>query len=173
MTPTSDMLLWLEAFTLAEKEIVSPTVALPWLPGHSLHEKVVRYPLSVVGEITGELQVTAFPAAKDLTFRLALLGNDTCVCRLDYTDETHPNDLDDVRAGLVPPDVVGPHIHPWQVNRRFFETQVKAIKLHNALPLGEVFRSFDAGLRWFCSETKIFQPPGNHAIALPKPERML
>jgi len=109
--------------------------------------------------------VVCFPRQPDLKFRLSILFGGA-ICRLDYTDETHPNAFAEPLERL-PPIVRGPHYHSWPANRRFFRGVTVPPKLHNGIPFGMHARSFDAVLRWFCSDTKIDQPPANHRIELP------
>jgi hypothetical protein len=133
----------------------------------------MKYPLEVGGEMGGaQLAVVAFPYQRDLKFRLGILFP-AMVCRLDYTDETHPNSADGVVNGLVPPIVVGPHYHSWPLNRRFFKNASRAPELHDAVPYIEAGRTFDAILRWFCTDTKIDSLPPGHLIELPPAELLV
>ena len=109
-----------------------------------------------------------FPRAKELKFRLQIVM-DGPVCRLDYTDETHPNSIDGYTNGWVPMTVTGPHYHSWPINQRFFRGVTKPPKLHDALSYTEPGRAFDAILRWFCTDTNIDSLPGSHLIGLPEP----
>ena len=95
------------------------------------------------------------------------------VVRLDYTDETHANSISGVLAGVVPQTVEGPHYHSWPLNKRFFKGGSLAPQLHDAVPYVGAARTFDAVLRWFCSDTGIEQLPPGHMIALPPFERLL
>ena len=133
----------------------------------------MNYPLEVGGELLGaQLMILCFPQERSLKFRLGLLYGGM-VCRLDYTDETHPNTLGGQAEFGLPPVVIGPHYHAWPLNRRFFHGVTKAPKLHDACPYNEPGRTFDAVLRWFCRDTGIESLPANHRIALPPPELLI
>jgi hypothetical protein len=173
MATLPNILAAINAFMAERKRIVGYDVAPLWGPGFTPYERVMKYPLEVQGEQRGaQLMVVGFPNQPGLKFRLGILFPGM-ICRLDYTDETHPNSLDGVQAGLVPPIVAGPHYHSWPVNRRFFRGVTKAPELHDAVPYSEHTRTFDAALRWFCADTNIQSLPPAHLIALPPRERLL
>jgi hypothetical protein len=173
VTTIPDLLAAIDAFIATPKRIVGYDSAPHWAPGFSVHERVMRYPVEVAGELRGSyLQVVAFPRELGLKFRLGILFPGM-VCRLDYTDETHVNSLDGVKGGIVPPDVTGPHYHSWPLNRRFFRGVTKAPELHDAVAYTEPGRTFDAVLRWFCADTNIESLPQSHSIALPLRETLV
>ena len=116
--------------------------------------------------------VVAFPHQRELKFRLGIQFPGM-ICRLDFTAETHPNTLDGIKVGLVPPIVTGPHYHSWPINRRFFRGVTKPPELHDAVPYREAGRTFDAVLRWFCTDTNIDSLPPGHRIAMPPRELLL
>jgi hypothetical protein len=159
-------------FMAARKAIQGFNSTPVWAPGFTRHEVQMKYPLEVGGELIGKLQVIGFPHAKELKFRLQILL-DGPVCRLDYTDETHPNSISGYTNGWVPMGVNGPHYHSWPVNQRFFRGATRPPKLHDALPYTEPGRTFDAILRWFCTDTNIESLPGSHLIGLPGPGLLL
>src|ERR1700738_4928845 len=120
-----------DAFLAATKIVVGAGSPVPWADGYNPNEKVLHLPLEVGGELTGaKLMVVGFPNATFLKFRLGILfpGN---VCRLDFTDETHPNSFAHPADGL-PPIITGPHYHTWSLNRRFCTGTTLPTKLHNA-----------------------------------------
>lgn len=161
------MIAAITAYMAARKRIQGFDSAPTWAPGFSPHEVVMKYPLEVNGELNGQLWVVGFPRSKELKFRLQVVM-ETPLCRLDYTDETHANSLDGYRSGLVPMSVTGPHYHSWPINQRFFRGATKPPKLHDALPYQQPGRTFDAILRWFCTDTNIDSLPGSHLIGLPE-----
>jgi len=155
------------------KRIVGAEFAPQWGPGFTPHEVVAKYPLEIEGEMRGsQLSVVGFPHQRELKFRLGILFP-AMICRLDYTDETHPNSIDGAMSGAVPPIVVGPHYHSWPHNRRFFRGVTKPPELHDAIPYPGNARTFDSVLRWFCADTNIESLPPGHAIALPPPDRFI
>jgi hypothetical protein len=162
-----DIIEAIDAFMAAPKRIVGYDSVPQWGPAFSVHERVMHYPLEIAGELRGsQLMVVGFPRELALKFRVGILFPGM-VCRLDYTDETHANSLSGIQAGLVPPDVTGPHYHSWPLNRRFFRGVTKAPELHDALSYDEPGRTFDAVLRWFCADTNIESLPPAHSISLP------
>jgi hypothetical protein len=108
MATRGDMVAAITAYMASRKRIVGYDSAPTWGPGFSPHEVVMKYPLEVDGELRGQLWVIGFPRAKELKFRLEILMP-VPICRLDYTDETHPNSAEGYLMGSVPPVVVGPH----------------------------------------------------------------
>ena len=155
----------------ARKRIAGADQAGRWLPGYRSNELEMRYPLEVAGELRGaQLMIIGFPHEPELKFRLGILFP-AMISRLDYTDETHVNSLDAAAWG-VPPAVTGPHYHSWRVNRRFFRGVTIPPRLHDAIAYQQPGRSFEAILRWYCSDTGIDQPSRNHAIGLPSRESL-
>jgi hypothetical protein len=153
----------------ARKRIAAPDLPGQWLPGYRVNELEMKYPLEVEGELRGaQLMVVGFPRERGLKFRVGILFP-AMICRIDYTDETHPNSIDGARDHGLPPQVVGPHYHSWPLNRRFFRGVTVPPKLHDAVPYNGA-RSFDGVLRWFCANTNIDPLPSNHAISLPPQE---
>jgi len=92
------MLAAITAYMAARKRIQGHDSAPTWASGFSPHEVVMKYPLEVGGELTGQLWVIGFPRSTDLKFRLQIVL-DGPICRLDYTDETHPNSIDAIPTG--------------------------------------------------------------------------
>jgi hypothetical protein len=168
MAARGEMVAAITAYMVARKRIQGYDSAPTWAQGFNPYEVVMKYPLEVGGELMGQLWVIGFPEAKELKFRLEIIM-DGPTCRLDYTDETHPNSIDGYTKGLVPMTVTGPHYHSWAINQRFFRGATKPPKLHDALPYMEPGRTFDAVLRWFCTDTNIDSLPGGHLIGLPPP----
>jgi hypothetical protein len=124
-----------------------------WGLGFSQYEVVMKYPLEIEGELRGaQLMVVGFPRERKLKFRLGILFP-AMICRLDYTDETHPNSISGFLRGAVPYSVSGPHYHSWALNRRFFRGVTTPQPLHDAVSYNESGRTFDAILRWFCADT--------------------
>jgi hypothetical protein len=172
MATREDMVAAITAYMAARKRIQGFDSAPTWGHGFSVHEAVMKYPLEVGGELMGQLWVVGFPRAKALKFRLQIVL-DAPICRLDFTDETHPNSIDGYTNGLVPMHVTGPHYHAWPINQRFFRGATRPPKLHDALPYMEPGKTFDAVLRWFCTDTNIDSLPGSHLIGLPEPGTLL
>jgi hypothetical protein len=166
------MMATLDEFMAETKVIRGVEAGYSWKPGYTPHEVVADFPLEVAGEMHGaKLSVVGFPRATELKFRLMVCFN-AAICRLDYTDETHPNTLVEP-FDLLKPLVDGPHYHSWPLNRRFFRGVTTANKLHLAEEFTNSARTFDSILRWFCSDTKIVGLPPNHMIHLPRPDRFL
>jgi hypothetical protein len=173
MAANADLLTRIDAFMAAPKRVAGIDSPPPWGPGFSPQEREMKYPLELGGELAGAyLMIVCFPQERSLKFRVGMLYGGM-ICRLDYTDETHPNTLDGVRDSGLPAAVVGPHYHSWRLNRRFFHGVTKPPQLHDACPYNEPGRSFDAVLRWFCTDTGIESPPANHRIALPPSDLLL
>jgi hypothetical protein len=172
MAGLADMVAAVDAFMASPKRIIGGDIAPTWGPGYNDHEEVMKYPLEVGGEQLGsQLMVVCFPHQRDLKFRIGILFSGM-ICRLDFTDETHSNTLDGVGMGL-PPIVRGPHYHSWPLNKRFFRGVTKAPELHDAAPYQEPARTFDAVLRWFCTDTNIMSLPAGHRIELPALDRLV
>lgn len=164
----------IDDFMAAPKRIAGYASALAWVPGWTTAQKEVRLPIEVNGELQGaQILVVGYPWEPKLQFRLGLLIFRDLICRLDYADETHPNSLTGYMAGRVPEEVRGPHYHSWPVNREYFRGGTKPDKLYDAVPYPGSGRTFDAILRWFCSDTNIDPLPPGHRIELPLPEKLL
>lgn len=172
MVTAADLAAAAEAFMAAPKILHGSQQPYTWGPGYSQHEVVAHFPIEVDGELRdgARLTVVGFPQAMNLKFRLCLCCG-AALCRLDYTDEVHPNTLRGV-SDDIPSIVDGPHYHSWPLNRRFFKGALTAPKLHNAeeFLLGT---SFDSILRWFCTDVNIASLPGGHLIALPTRDTLL
>ena len=171
MPTVAEIAVAVDNFMGRPKRIVGTDELPAWGPGHTRHELATYYPLEVEGEQFARLMVVGFRRERSLKFRLGILFP-PMVCRLDYTDEYHPNTVDGVLDLGLPPYVDGPHYHSWPLNRRFFHRIASPIDLHDAMPYAEPGRSFDAILRWFCMDTQIESLPANHRIELPTPDQM-
>jgi hypothetical protein len=168
---SSDLVTLVDRIMAAPKRIAGADVPPKWGDVWYGREPQAKLPLEVDGEIgIAQLLVVGLPNAPGLQFRLGILMSG-CVCRLDYTDETHANSFAIAEDGL-PPIVRGPHYHSWQRNRRFFRGLTTAPQLHNAEPF-IIGPSFDSTLRWFCAETNIQSLPSTHRIQLPLRDRLL
>lgn len=172
MAEKKDLLDALDAFVAEPKRIIGAVAHYSWGPGYSAPERMAEFPLEYRGEgdKAARLTLVGFPAARELKFRISLCYN-AAVCRLDYTDETHPNVLR-LPSDNLPPLVKGPHFHSWEINRRFFKGASTVPRLELAEPFTEP-GGFDSLLRWFCSRTNIEQPPGGHYIGLPARDTLL
>nr|RAV91175.1 hypothetical protein DBT53_11535 [Aerococcus mictus] len=171
-TSAANLVAAVDAFLKAPKRIIGADSAPVWRDGFSPAEVEMKYPLEIEGEMRGaSLMVVGFPRERALKFRLGILFP-AMVCRVDFTDEVHANTLM-VPTDGIPGIVKEPHYHSWSLNRRFFRAMSKPPKLHNAEPLPCAGRSFDAVLRWFCTDTNIEALPPGHMIELPKMERLL
>jgi hypothetical protein len=173
MSTISDIVAAVDAFMAAQKHIVGSDAPPQWGPGFTPNERQMKYPIEVEGELRGaQLMIVGFPREHDLKFRVGILFP-AMICRLDYTGETHQNSIDGVLSGNVPTEVTGPHYHSWRLNRRFFRGLTQPIKLLDAVPYTEPGRTFDAILRWFCSDTNIESLPPDHRIGLPRAETFI
>jgi hypothetical protein len=168
----ADLAAAIGAFVAAPKRIHGASQPYQWLQGYSQHERHVAFPIEVNGELPqgARLLVVGFPQSRQLKFRLSLCFS-AAICRLDYTDETHPNTLRMERDG-IPAVVTGPHYHSWPLNKRFFRGAARPPDLHNASTFS-MQSGFDSILRWFCHETNIEQLDGGHFIQLPPRDRLL
>jgi hypothetical protein len=173
MATVADIVSAVDAFMATPKRIIGFDTAPQWGDGFSPNERELKYPLEVEGELRGaQLMIVGFPRERELKFRIGILFP-AMVCRLDYTDETHGNSADGILAGKVPAEVAGPHYHSWPLNRQFFRGMLRPPKLHDAVPYVESGRTFDAILRWFCTDTNIEPLPPNHQIALMRADTLL
>lgn len=172
MATVTDLMAVIDAFVSAPKRILGADLPYQWRDGYSQYERVAKFPIEFGGQSSdaARFEVVGFPQSPEPKFRLSLVYI-TCICRLDYTDETHPNTMRDSMDN-VPPFVSGPHYHSWALNRRFFKGVSTVQKLHNA-ELFQMRSSFDSILRWFCQETNIEQLSGGHLIELPPRDRLL
>ena len=160
----------LDHFMTMRKAIVGYDTPPTWGTGYVPRERQMKYPLEVDGELTGaHLMVVCFPEYPG-RFRIGLLAPG-CLARLDCTDEVHPNTLADI-DDEIEPFVIGPHYHPWILNRRFFKGLATPPRLHLAVSFGGM-GAFDATLRWFCAENAIDSLPGRHRIELPLTGQLL
>lgn len=172
MATVADLVAAVDAFMAASKRIVGYEVAPTWGPGRSPLEREMKYPIEVEGEQRAQLMIVAFPREPELKFRLGILLP-AMICRIDHTDESHNNTLTGFVTGAVPLVVRGPHYHSWPLNRRFFRGATVSPELHDAAPLNNSGRSFDAVLRWFCTDTNIDPLPPDHRIVLPRRDQLL
>ena len=173
MPSAAEYLAALDAFMAAEKVIQGANLPFRWADGYSRHEKAAKFPLEYEQETQNgvHLLVIAFPNANVLKFRLSLCFH-AALCRLDYTDEFHPNSFR-LDGESVPPSINGPHFHSWAVNKRFFMSGAAAADLKNAVPFESPARTFDAILRWFCEETRIAGLGPGHGVELPRRETLI
>jgi hypothetical protein len=172
MATIADLVAAVDAFMATPKRIIGHDTSPQWGPEYTPFERDARYPIEIEGELRGaQFRIVGFPSERHLKFRIGILFP-AMICRLDYTDEIHPNSLDGFLAGSVPAEVTGPHYHSWPLNRRFFPGMTKPPELHDAVPYTEPGRSFDAILRWFCADTNIEQLPPDHQITLPQAETL-
>jgi len=156
----------IDAFMAERKTIIGFDVPPRWGTGYTPHERVMKYPLEIEGEQRdAQLMIVCFPREPELRFRIGILFP-AMICRIDCTDETHPNSISGAASGDVPPIVTGPHYHSWPLNRRFFKGSSIASRLHDATPFAAA-GSFDGCLRWFCADTGIESLPPGHRIELP------
>jgi len=173
MSTIAELVDAVDAFMATPKRIVGYDSSPQWGPGFTPYELETKYPLEIEGELRGaQLMIVAFPRQRDLKFRVGILFP-AMICRLDYTDETHGNSITGFLSGTVPEEVIGPHYHSWPVNRRLFRGTLRSPKLLDAVPFDRPGRTFDAILRWFCSDTKIEPLPPDHLIELPRADTFL
>src|SRR5439155_1918051 len=100
MPTAAEIIEAVDAFMVSPKAIVGADSPPHWGPGWTEHERVMKYPVEVAGEQRGaQLMVVCFPRHRDLRFRLGILFP-AMICRIDYTDETHPNTIDAILDGL-------------------------------------------------------------------------
>ena len=85
--------------------------------GYSVYERATESRCRLAVSRREQSYCGWLPKAKELKFRLSICFS-AAICRLDYTDEYHPNSLH-APPGL-PPFVDGPHYHSWPLNMQFF-----------------------------------------------------
>lgn len=165
MLSAEDLVAAIDAMMAQPKRLVGATSPLVWVDGRRAGEKKIKLPLEIEGEQRGQsLVVLAYPRERPLKFRI-LLVFPPAVFRLCYeTGAVHGNNHA-IESENLPAIIQGPHVHPWNLNRRFVKNPYQVLKLRNAEPFDRI-RTFDAALRWFCADTRIALPP-NHAIELP------
>ena len=172
MATTKDLAAAIDEFIRVPKRIMGANAPYQWTKGYNQFERVTSFPIEIDGEApeAARLQIVGFPGSSQLKFRLILCYS-ACVCRLDYTDETHLNSQR-LQSDGIPSEVTGPHYHSWALNRRFFKGSSTAPELHNA-ELFSMQAGFDSILRWFCQQVNIEPLNGGHLIALPQRDRLL
>jgi hypothetical protein len=172
MATAADLRAAADAFMGARKIIRGADAGYVWSTGYNQYERYVSFPLEIDGELpqAARLQLVGFPQSREMKFRISLCFN-AALCRLDFTDESHPNSRR-VPEDNLPAFVTGPHYHSWVLNRRFFKGASKAPELHNAEPF-TLDSGFDSILRWFCHDTNIEQLSGGHLIQLPPRDRLI
>lgn len=172
MATSKDLAAAIERFMGAPKRIMGADEPYEWTRGYSQFERMTSFPIELDGEApqAARFQVVGFPMSPQLKFRLVLCYS-ACVCRLDYTDETHVNSQR-LPSDSIPAIVSGPHYHSWPLNRRFFKGSATAPRLHNA-ELFSMQASFDSILRWFCQQVNILPLNGGHLIVLPQRDRLI
>jgi hypothetical protein len=108
MSAIVEIIVAVDAFMAAPKRIIGYDSAPQWGPSFSQYEAATKYPLEIGGELRGaQLMVVGFPRERKLKFRLGILFP-AMICRLDYTDETHPNSISGFLMHSVPYVVTGP-----------------------------------------------------------------
>jgi hypothetical protein len=172
MTTAADLQAAADNFCRSRKIIRGADTGYTWRNGYNPNERQVDFPIEIDGEMPdgARLLLVGFPQAGAMKFRISLCYN-AALCRLDYTDETHPNTLRK-QEDNIPPIVTGPHYHSWRINKRFFKGASKAPELHSAEPF-TMNASFDSIFRWFCHDTNIDQPSAGHLIELPPRDRLI
>lgn len=116
---------------------------------------------------SGELRVTHAPAS-DKPFSILLIFRSQCISRLDFVSDTicHANPIWARRLG-VPPDVCGPHLHPWDLNRAHVLAQARW-ELPCRIPLPPQIRRFDQAFPWFADQVSLVLTPGDRTFDLPR-----
>lgn len=173
MTVRAEKVERIDAFIAARKRIVSADFQSRWEETRIPDERIMKWPLECDGEVLpgAMFAITGNPRRRDILFARLHIFCPATVCRLDYTDETHPNTLSGQAMGL-PPLVEGPHYHSWRLNRRFFNDFGEPTRLLDAESFTGNYQTLDAILRWFCADLNIDQPPPGHRIELPRLERL-
>jgi hypothetical protein len=159
----------IDAYVAARKTLAGVHGVDSWQPGREAGEMRLKLPLEVAGELRGHLCIDCTPSRRPIEFSIGLIYP-PAVSRLDFphAHALHGNNLA-IASDNVPPLVMGPHYHPWHLNRRFATSITDYWKLQIAEPVS--MRKFDAALRWFCDQNNI-ELPGQHGIELPSAETL-
>lgn len=160
-----------DLFLKTDKRLIGADDHPQWSSGRDIDTVCLKLPLEVNGEIIGQtLYIQARSQLPSLNFSIGIVF-ESCICRLDYCEDTkHLNPIGSASEGLVPL-IVGPHYHSWEANRNFLSAGNKAFKLKRAVPFTNA-RMFDAALRWFCGENRIVLP-SKLTIEIPSRSRLI
>jgi hypothetical protein len=173
MVTVCEFVTEVDAFMNAEKRLVGIDTPQTFQEGRNNREGVftLQLPIEINGEQSAKnnLMIKSYPNNATLKFCICL-GHKWTVYRLDYDmDDVHPNPVCNMRD-TFPPQINGPHYHPWQYNRERIVDVQGSIKLPIAFQLDIHIQRWDNAFRWFCDQTKI--ECNNHAIQLPAPTRL-
>ena len=169
MPASPDIRKAVDAFLNEPKTLIGVAVWQPVADGSKL---ICLRPVEWRGEISGQLQVKAYPRRQQPCFRIILL-KDRAIWRVDYTfdDDAHLNSgdrPDDCPSGPI----VGPHYHCWADNRRFARSNSLPVRLRNARLLPTSVRTFEQTIWWFCDHTNLAISTGD-VPDLPKSDTLL
>jgi hypothetical protein len=158
-----------DAMLAADKELAG----MPqWDSGNRDGESRLVWPVLLQGRLVGiTLNITAYPADPPLRYTITL-NVPPCVWRLDFEHpyKRHKNGLSDgKRLGAYV--INGPNFHAWPDNRHLATPAILPKKLECARAFDHA-ATFNAGLRWFCGETKILLRR-DQEIDFPARERLI
>lgn len=145
-----------------------------WAKGNRDGENRLSMPVKIKGEVSHlTLGITAYPNdPQGLRFTVTL-NWPPCIWRVDFDPEHewHLNPLD--RAQILGGyRISGRHFHGWNDNRHLATHSALPDSLKCARQLPKSIRTFDDGLRWFCSEVNIVLPK-DHGIIFPQKTSLL
>lgn len=164
--PTKDeFVAEVTAFLAVEKTLAGIDLPPQWMPSRTRPELCIKIPIERDGVQYGQQLVIVAPSAR-ADFSISIVHS-VGVTRLDFEPRSggHRNTLLAHLDGL-PGIVSGTHFHRWKHNVRFIEGDGKLEELKHAEDLPPSIRTFEAALRYFCTETNIRLPHG-HRIELP------
>jgi hypothetical protein len=142
-----------DALLAADKELAGTAI---WEAGNRIGERRLVWPVLIGGQLKGvNLNITAYPNSPPLQFGITL-NVPPCVWRLDFEHPhaKHRNPLPDAER-LGGYRINGSNYHAWADNRHLATAATLPKELECARALPANIQTFEAGLRWFCGETKI------------------
>lgn len=160
-----------DAFRPVSKTLIGADITPEWKRGRQDGERKLVLPIEVGGEQSGQaLMIVTCPNNPTLMFRIGIKFFEHVICRIDFDlDARHTNNARSWADGL-PPLVIGPHWHRWELNRSSINSISSPLKLPHAIPFNDAKR-FDSVLRAFCADWSI--ELGRHAIDLPPRDALL
>ena len=131
-----------------------------------------RWPIvDSAGSSTGgaHLRITLSPASdRPLSISVIFLKN--CIYRIDFVAHSichHNPHWAAALGGGITPMVCGPHVHPWEENRRHVETQDEW-QLPCRIALPPQIQRFDQAFPWLADRVNIILEPRHRSFELPR-----
>lgn len=116
---------------------------------------------------SGQLRFLFSPAS-DKPYTLLVIYRQQCVYRIDFVDSgiCHSNPLWSEPFG-APPEVCGPHVHPWGENRGVILAKGEW-GLPCRFPLPSTVSKFSHSLPWLAEKINLTLTPDQQSFALPE-----